>query len=170
MADIHIRNVGAVLYQEEVEMDYGTEARKGPVGQAIEKRIVVPEGMYSAAAKELTSMWGYSPECAQQAMSGTERTVRKAIECALRWLSENPIAPTERQFDKLYEELSRVQDGRITQRGVVEWQRRMFEPQAPEEIADLLWDARPYLNKGAEYRHDEAVKEAYRRGKESARS
>ena len=91
-----------------------------------EKKIVVPEGMLEAGRS------------AYSAYVTAGEGARRILEAALRWLSENPIVPTEEQISSMignapFHRLS-VLDG------AVEWQRRMFvasEPEVPEEIKYL---------------------------------
>lgn len=87
------------------------------------------------------------------------------LKAALRWLSENPIVPTDEQWKAINHERQWPDNAYRRRWLVVEWQRRMFLAPEPEPaLKDLLWKANPYPNTGAEYRHDETVKEAYRRG------
>lgn len=96
-------------------------------------RIIVPEGMSSSGGTALAGMFGYpKPE---------PRHIDEAncvLRAALRWLTENPIVPTEKQFAKLYDELSEVNDGRLTYRAVVEWQRVMFSAPKPNPVVEKV--------------------------------
>lgn len=94
-----------------------------------------------------------------------------ACESFARELAENPIAPNEEQMGKLYADMSKVPDGRLTQRSVIEWQRRMFlKPEVPEAIRHLMTvpeeveQGITWTNEG----HDIAVLEAYRLGLKAA--
>lgn len=133
--------------------------------EAMKKNIVVPDGMYQAAMKYQDS----GIQCSA------------ALEAALRWLSENPITPSQKEAGELSGWKAREEDAHrhIVQLSIREWQCRMFlapPPEVPEEVKDLLLDesqerrtdfrganvsswARPFIN--------EAILEAYRRGKES---
>ena len=145
------------------------------------KKIVVPEGMLKAAVED--AAWNGPIYGARGAIGVI------VLEAGLRWLSENPIVPNASDTLGLLQE--RVQSGHLsneeycsipstTVRAVIrEWQCRMFlapPPEVPEEVKDLLLDesqerrtdfrganvsswARPFIN--------EAILEAYRRGKES---
>lgn len=131
-------------------------------------KIEIPEGMLDAA-RNATKSWEYCLE---------------ALDAALLWLAENPIVPTDGQMQRLYEDMSKINDGRLTHRAVVEWQRRMFlepNPEVPEAIKDLLLDENSciplatnmpmpmqsftYTIGDAERKHNAQVIEAYRRGK-----
>ena len=95
------------------------------------KRVIVPEGMVKAAifAWRLHPIRGYPPEDA----------VCKAVEAALRWLSENPIVPTMEQATEMSDSGHPcVLDGVWY---ATEWQRRMFlapEPEVHEEDKDYV--------------------------------
>jgi hypothetical protein len=125
----------------------------------MEKKICVPEGMEQAALESIS------------AHAAHPDAVYAILVAAVRWLSENPISPTD---DFLGEMLNRDffggdnwTDPQVF-RFCEEWQKRMFlDPVPPQEIADLLWDANPFKNTGAQFRHDEAVKEAYLRGQKA---
>jgi hypothetical protein len=99
----------------------------------MEKKIVVPEGMSDAALEAVLAI-------PMRGNVGSVDRVNGALKAALRWLSENPIVPTNEQYSKLYNELS-SKDAWITYNAVIEWQRRMFlapETECPEAIKDLL--------------------------------
>jgi len=128
------------------------------------RKIVVPEGMLKAAREgERYEPYG----------------IHGSLEAALRWLSENPIVPT----DKQYKECLLAVDGpnamiiRMYQEGepqkvIAEWQRRMFltpEPEIPEDVKDLLW-SQPLYECDTEFYEaipnvNLSILEAYRRGK-----
>ena len=128
----------------------------------MEKKIVVPEGMMKAAifAWRLHPIRGYPPEDA----------VCKAVEAALRWLSEHPIVPTQKQSRKLYADVPQgLLVDEVPSWYAVEWQRRMFlapESEVPEEIKDLLWSIGGTWMQ-TDKKHNNEVAEAYRRGKEA---
>ena len=96
-----------------------------------EKKIVVPEGMLNAVAETKYGDQICSIETAVSLRDG----VRKDIEVALRWLSENPIMPTDEQLDEMEGDIRyRVGVNFDIQKLISEWQRRMFfapEPEAP---------------------------------------
>ncbi len=80
-------------------------------------KIRVPEAMLKAAldAKEMPHRREY------------EETVRPALEAALRWLSENPIVPTDEQVSSMLRILRDPGDQDDNAQGItVEWQRVMF--------------------------------------------
>jgi len=97
-----------------------------------ERSIKIPEGMLNVALQKAheTRSFGVVP-------------IRDVLEAALRWLSENPIVPTDEQAADLYNanldiDYSKKYDA--THAVVVEWQRRMFlspEPEIPEDVKDL---------------------------------
>jgi hypothetical protein len=76
------------------------------------KKIVIPEGMLKAA---------YEPFEEEYEFSWTEMYTRKTLEAALRWLSENPIIPTDQKACELLDAYGH--------RGYTfgQWQRRMFD-------------------------------------------
>lgn len=94
------------------------------------KRIVVPEGMLNAAARDfqrnqckpmLTQIWS-------------------AIEVALRWQSENPPVPSESQMRSVQEHVGQYPGNfRLY---ASEWVRRMYdapEPEVPQEMLEIFW-------------------------------
>lgn len=107
------------------------------------KKIVVPEGMRVAVAHALFNKFGstdYHPR------------IRIALEEACSWLSENPIVPTERQFQDMEDEHARPNCRWM----VIEWQRRMFaDPiSVPEAMVKAVAkENMPYLkaNKGSDF-------------------
>jgi len=98
---------------------------------------MVPEGMRSAVAKAVLSECGrvdYHPQ------------IRVALEAALRWLSENPIVPTEEQWGqclKAYDDVGKT-GWECAVLFVAEWQRRMFDAppdpyaQKRDQIVNIL--------------------------------
>ena len=126
-----------------------------------DKVIVVPEGMGSAVAHAVFNEVGkvdYHPQ------------IRIALEAALRWLSENPIVPTEADVMGILQE--RVESHHIsgeeycaippaTVRFVIrEWQRRMFLAPVKEKCCPtcgLRQDAR--LGLAPEPKVPEAIKD-----------
>ena len=133
-----------------------------------ETKIVVPEGMLNAGRAAYS---GYVT---------AEKGARRIIEAALRWLSENPIVPTDGFLkEMLCRDFFGGQNWTDLQvfffggqnwtdpqvfKFCEEWQRRMFlapEPEVPEAIKDLLWT----IDGDKEDReHNTAILEAYRRG------
>lgn len=123
-----------------------------------DKKYVVPDGMLMAARKR----W---PESATG-----ETVIRDRIEAALRWLSENPIVPTDEQAIELLKlgglygnpSLTNLRQLREITGG---FQRIIFldpQPEVPEEIKDLLdkWPTSVPCNEA-----HRCILEAYRRGK-----
>lgn len=100
----------------------------------MEKKIVVPPGMLDAVSDEMCQRWRYRKEDWPSVKKTDAANLSFSLETALRWLAENPIVPTEKQFAKLYDDLSGVNDGKLTQRGVIEWQRRMFLAPEPSLV------------------------------------
>ena len=120
------------------------------------KKIIVPEPMLSAAEDS-------GAGCGS-------RSCEMILEAALRWLSENPIVPTDEQaklLGKVYASNNFGSDYHDSlKRTVVEWQRRMFlapEPEVPEEVKDLLWDGQT----GEDEEHNRKIIEAFNRGQKS---
>jgi len=125
------------------------------------KKILVPDGMRYAAG---AATKGVDPDGC---------LIYLAIEEALRWLIENPIAPTLEQTEAM-RRLFRYADEplQVYCDVAVEWQRRMFlapEPEAPEEIKDLLL---PNIEHGFFKPEilNKRMAECFRRGQQSKRS
>jgi hypothetical protein len=120
-----------------------------------ESRIVVPDGMLKAVSSQM----GYIPP---------PENIHRCLEAALRWLSDNPIVPTDEQV----KDCMRVgySGGIVTPTAMceafAEWQRRMFcapEPVIPEDVKDLL---EPPFHCGS-IDHNGRIIEAYRRGQKA---
>ncbi len=106
----------------------------------------------------------------------------------IAWQSENPIVPTRNQAFEILQRFKVESSGchsfRIAD-ALVEWQRRMYlspEPEVPKEVKDLLQIELTSIDPKPEHtvldprttkldctvrQWNEAVLEAYRRGKES---
>jgi hypothetical protein len=105
-----------------------------------EKRLVVPEGMLKAAMQ--SSLSAGLP-------IGPSTEIEVILEAALRWLSKNPIVPTEEQergLDDAWLESKRNltttyhKFEHASAFGAVEWQRRMFL--APERPNVSEWTSK----------------------------
>jgi hypothetical protein len=98
-----------------------------------EKKILVPEGMLKAAYSV-----GSNGEDSQLAAEG--------LMAGIRWLSENPMAPTEEQeikcFDFVDDKLPEC-DSRLVP-FAVEWQRRMFLAPEQEDLNGIKNLLEPY--------------------------
>jgi hypothetical protein len=123
-----------------------------------DKKYVVPEGMMVAVDGEFPSVAKASE-------------VERGLLAAIRWLAENPIAPTMEQAHEMF--MLKTGFGfemhEWVRWGACEWQRRMFEapePEVPEAVKGLLWDA-ALFGKSTTGDHNDAIIEAYRRGKNS---
>lgn len=126
-----------------------------------DKRIVVPEGM-------LEEFYRGHATCPRG-----KPAMEVALEAALRWLSENPIVPTDEQMDALTNEVP-YQDsgnGSIFRVVIDKWQRRMFlahKPEVPEEIADLIVESNShctFISDGI----NGIILAAFRRGQQCAK-
>ena len=99
----------------------------------MEKKIAIPEGMLEAAVAAVKI-----PVSGQLARNQTH----DILEAALRWLSENPIEPTQKQSRKLYADVPQgLLVDEVPSWYAVEWQRRMFlapEPEVHEEDKDYV--------------------------------
>ena len=121
-----------------------------------EKKIEIPAGMLKAA-------YEWCP--ASFAMPA----VKSMLEAALRWLSDNPITPTDEQLNEMKNDLRfRMIDFDI-QKLCAEWQRRMFLALelVPEAVKDLLCGASD-IDKEAYFRPDiynKRIIEAFNRGR-----
>jgi hypothetical protein len=127
-----------------------------------DKQYVVPEAGLKAALDRFGSRHPFSEDIA-----------RMLLEAFIRWLSENPIMPTEEQWAAC---LASYDDAGKSgyECGVwfmQEWQRRMFlapEPEVPEAIKNLLWNTENGQDTGLA--HNSAVIEAFRRGQQSVQT
>ena len=107
----------------------------------MEKKIVIPEGMLTAAwqavsSKMKTYIPGHGP--------GELHVARIAVEAALLWLSENPIVPTKEQLGPVVKECGKLSQSLYGYGGwiwmITEWQRRMLlapGPDVPEAVSKL---------------------------------
>lgn len=124
-----------------------------------ERKILVPEGMMSAGMTSGAGCGDYS--------------CNLILAAALRWLSENPIAPTEQMLGELITEFP--PSGFCKTWGLSQvctsFQSIAFlatEPEVPEEIKDLLKeiDDLPIL---LESRCKEIAAECFRRGQKAGK-
>ena len=107
----------------------------------MEKKIVIPEGMLTAAWQAVSSkMKTYIPGNGP----GELHVASIAVEAALLWLSENPIVPTKEQLGPVVKECGKLSQSLYGYGGwiwmITEWQRRMFlapGPDMPEAIFKL---------------------------------
>lgn len=131
-----------------------------------EKKIVIPEAM-EVAARRAYEVWRNTCRPEENFTNGAV----VAVEAALRWLSENPIVPTDEQMINLQDDFRRITEAGEKQMLIaVEWQRRMFlapEPKMPEEINHL----RAPLPVGTVHLEphelDRRLLEAFRRGQKA---
>lgn len=109
--------------------------------QMREQKIVVPDGMLAAAWQDIAAAMKERIFVGVIGGVAELHVARIAVEAALRWLSENPIVPTDEQWRALNEERQWPDNSNRRRWLVIEWQRRMFlapEPEIPNEIEDLL--------------------------------
>ena len=142
----------------------------------IEKKTVVPEGMLAAAWQDIAAAMKERISVGGIGGVAELHVARIAVEAALRWLSENPIVPTDEQIRDLFE-ANRYGVSREAWRiYFTEWQRRMFlapEPEIPDEIEDLLRFPPDIVIPGDDlYRHvkahlDNVATEAFKRGQKA---
>lgn len=148
-----------------------------PKGPAMtEQKYRVPKGMLEAVEKSLRANNAYLQD-------GLTRDVEDIVlpllvKAALRWLSQNPIVPTESQEKEVHDYVLRDNPLRPAPSpwswikiGWIEGQRRMFLVPEPdrEAVKDLLYnygDQQPSNELGRKW-VDERILEAYRRGRES---
>lgn len=119
--------------------------------------IKIPEGMLKAVSAALAEHW-------KERTLADGSTVDVALEAALRWLAENPIVPTDEQAKELWNHPKVLHGSEHYAKAMArDWQRMMFLAPEPEYIGseELGRFCARYQ------RIDEAVIEAYRRGKES---
>lgn len=126
----------------------------------------IPQGMLEAASYALAR------EQVSHLSEGTESTLRRILLAVIQWWAENPIKPTHKDLREMLGSgwSDSTCEGTITGATLAailqEWQRRTFlSDDVPDEIIGLMWSSNPYPNTGAAYRHDEAVKEAFLRGR-----
>jgi len=115
-------------------------------------KIVVPDGMLTAAMQAIGI-----PEQYKQT-----HQVNKALEAALRWLSENPIVPTLDKFGPMQIDMRRSGLECTPWNVAIEWQRRMFlapEETLPSELIDIIHGKNEWSPAD--------ILEAYRRGQKA---
>jgi hypothetical protein len=100
------------------------------------ENIKVPDDMLMAAL-----------DAAGQTVKGCpwQEIATKAVEAAIRWLSENPIVPTEEQAQKVWDYSPR--GAFFRQNFLTEWQRQMFnapDPEVPEIPPEVRQQAIAY--------------------------
>jgi len=121
-------------------------------------KISVPEGMRLAAGR------------ASEDIDPHGFILYPALEAALQWLSQeldNCIKPDPITPYYSSESIADYDRRAGFNNGIRAAQALFLSPEEKEPaIKDLLYDANPFPNTGAKHRHDEAVREAYRRGKE----
>lgn len=130
------------------------------MGWPMKKEIALPKGMLEAFEETFVKVGNHST---LNLIAGTYGLI-----AAVRWLSENPILPTEKQLremeDRELGKLALDNGDRFTEVGVIRaWQKRMFlapEPPFPPEIRDLMGD---YCAEGS---IGSLIVEAYRRGRD----
>lgn len=127
----------------------------------MEKKYVVPEGMLKAFNNSLEVQQAFVVDGHE---GNREYAIGPALEAALGWLAENPLAPSNQQAREMLEDADGEGYG-LYPEVIAEWQRRMFlapEPKVPDAIADLVegmsWNSETW----------KLINEAYRRGCESA--
>lgn len=134
-----------------------------------ERKIIVPEGLLKAGAKEI--------DCGGSMPANAAVLAGQVLQGALKWLAENPIVPTLADVKEFHspEMLQLSYHGQL-QEACVRWQRRMFlAPTTDDEpIKDLLWTGKGVNNDSRmvvgdeEYirflTSNERVIEAYNRG------
>jgi len=122
-------------------------------------KIKVPEGMLDAVLE------AQGPSC-------DPVITKSALEAALRWLSENPIGPTQKQSRDLYRDVPQgLLVDEVPSWYAEEWQRRMFlapELEIPKDVSDIISWFTVYCGEHPEF--EEIKREvviAFRRGQES---
>ena len=108
------------------------------------KKIAVPKGMLKAAILAVDGKFSciYMPSKGLGGDFAVIEAMGLGLEAALRWMSDNPIVPTEEQWRAC---LQSYNDAAKTGYECAllfcnDWQRRMFlapEPEVPEAVADL---------------------------------
>lgn len=146
------------------------------------KKIIVPQPMHSAAwnaQHEHAKTHGPAVGC----MPGSPCSLDVGLEAALRWLSENPIEPTDEQMAEMvkrnkdgYLEWIKMTEWRRAKHICISWQHLMFlapELKIPDEVEDLMWSETLY---SGDLRFHEAIPdinknivEAFRRGQKAGK-
>lgn len=123
-------------------------------------KIVVPMGMFTAASR------GFDLKAGEGQL---QRRLASALQTALRWLSENPIVPSEEQIAGIRRDWPLSGVGSLSEFSAIHWQRIMFlapEPEsvnAREAVRDLRWGGEYDLSES----HNRQLEEAFRRGQNS---
>jgi hypothetical protein len=129
----------------------------------VEKKIVVPQGMIERAVQATCHF--------PIAMALHDSITPEILAAALRWLSENPIVPTEAQALAIVSSkppaiMNAFDNWEVARWGACEWQRRMFlAPDEDDPIKDLMeeWAG----SKEGQNPMQKALREAFRRGQKS---
>jgi hypothetical protein len=115
--------------------------------ETMSNKIVVPDGMLKAAMAARNAHF-----------IGDDKRIELILEEALRWQSENPKVPTEKEWAACLQDACREGSGISP---VMAWVLRMYlapEPEVPEEIKDIL---------DRTVKGDFDVIEAFRRGQKA---
>jgi hypothetical protein len=97
-----------------------------------EKKYVVPAGMLKAAEYRYRSIENYIP--AHATNTHFLKLIEECLEAALRWLSENPIVPTEKQWEEISKDAPLTSIRMPYDWVLSEWQRRMFLAPEPDHV------------------------------------
>jgi len=146
--------------------------------QMTEPKIKVPEGMLAAVDEAIGKARARSVErLASRAGELWPNDLKQVtLEAALRWLAQNPIVPTLDEWEDCFRAIpdeSYPSSVEVEIAQCAEWQRRMFfvsEPEVPEAIKDLLRGNKGTYMKDPNREHDDAVIEAFHRGRQSIQS
>lgn len=100
------------------------------------KRVVVPQGMIEAGKERDRLNSGYNGFRDYQ-------RAEAILEAGLRWLSENPIIPTQQQALDMVTggKFDSFDNWELVRWGACEWQRRMFlspETDIPQAVKDVF--------------------------------
>ena len=137
----------------------------------IDKQIKVPDGMRERAKEKFAQIGQEDSDAWFHFQAG--------MEFALQDISDNPVEPTDEQCEELCHEsgIAYSESGKVIVRIISrEFQRRMFlapEPPIPEYVKDLLVKGigkPPALGVVSGDWANAQIIEAYRRGKEEAKS
>lgn len=106
-----------------------------------EQKIVVPEEMLKAAWQAVSGKMKERIEVGDHNGVPELYVARISVEAALRWLTENPIEPTEEQAQYMYDGKNGVGHAGTIRYCMIEWQRRMFlAPELPDDREMTTYD------------------------------
>lgn len=131
-------------------------------GESVDRKIVVPDGMLRAAQEEMSRHHLHVLKRRNLSCPiGSICSISRGLEAALRWLSENPIVPTDRQVLSMISECGEDAPWGKTMTPIdmlCEWQRRMFLAPGPTELKKVIneWERRVQFSEKKKARKEDS--------------